>query len=129
MEFVDETTADHKSPITSTFVSRMNNMRQTISTLEEVSLGNSPTLGPDPSSDGKYLLNGSAINIQLRLRLATLTQSTVSLSEWWMSDDWKVYFRPRLLFIIFIPLYLGFPINPRENAANDTTALKFPRPR
>lgn len=37
MEFVDETTADHKSPITSTFVSRMNNMRQTISTLEEVS--------------------------------------------------------------------------------------------
>jgi chromosome segregation and condensation protein ScpB len=38
MEFVEETTADYKSPITSTFVSRMNNMKQTISTLEEVSL-------------------------------------------------------------------------------------------
>lgn len=36
-EFVEESSADYKSPITSTFVSRMNNMRQTISTLEEVS--------------------------------------------------------------------------------------------
>jgi hypothetical protein len=36
-EFVEECSADYKSPITSTFVSRMNNMRQTISTLEEVS--------------------------------------------------------------------------------------------
>jgi hypothetical protein len=38
-EFVEETTADYKSPITSTFVSRMQNMKQTISTLEEVSNG------------------------------------------------------------------------------------------
>lgn len=37
-EFVEETTADYKSPITSTFVSRMLNMKQTISTLEEVSI-------------------------------------------------------------------------------------------
>lgn len=37
-EFVEETTADYKSPITSTFVSRMQNMKQTISTLEEVSV-------------------------------------------------------------------------------------------
>jgi hypothetical protein len=36
-EFVEETTADYKSPITSTFVSRMQNMKQTISTLEDVS--------------------------------------------------------------------------------------------
>lgn len=36
-EFVEECSADYKSPITSTFVSRMNNMKQTISTLEEVS--------------------------------------------------------------------------------------------
>ncbi|CAG9801236.1 unnamed protein product [Chironomus riparius] len=35
-EFVEETTADYKSPITSTFVSRMLNMKQTISTLEEL---------------------------------------------------------------------------------------------
>lgn len=35
-EFVEETTADYKSPITSSFVSRMQNMKQTIATLEEV---------------------------------------------------------------------------------------------
>lgn len=36
-DFVEETTADYKSPITSSFVSRMQNMKQTIATLEEVS--------------------------------------------------------------------------------------------
>jgi hypothetical protein len=36
-EFVEETTSDYKSPITSSFVSRMQNMKQTIATLEEVS--------------------------------------------------------------------------------------------
>ena len=47
-EFVEECSADYKSPITSTFVSRMNNMRQTISTLEEVSRS---LLNCDPSSN------------------------------------------------------------------------------
>lgn len=37
-EFCDETVSDYKSPITSSFVSRMQNMKQTIATLEEVSL-------------------------------------------------------------------------------------------
>jgi hypothetical protein len=36
-EFVEECSADYKSPITSSFVSRMNNMKQTIAMLEEVS--------------------------------------------------------------------------------------------
>lgn len=36
-DFVEETTADYKSPITSSFVSRMQNMKQTIATLEDVS--------------------------------------------------------------------------------------------
>lgn len=52
-EFVEECSADYKSPITSTFVSRMNNMRQTISTLEEVSRLFFPLKGlevSDPSS-------------------------------------------------------------------------------
>lgn len=35
-EFLDETIQDYKSPITSSFVSRMQNMKQTIATLEEV---------------------------------------------------------------------------------------------
>lgn len=39
-EFVEETTADYKSPITSSFVSRMQNMKQTIATLEEVTRKN-----------------------------------------------------------------------------------------
>lgn len=35
-EFVDETREDYNSPTTSTFVSRMGQCRQTITTLEEV---------------------------------------------------------------------------------------------
>lgn len=37
-EFVDETRDDYSSPITSTFVSRMPQFRNTINTLEEVCL-------------------------------------------------------------------------------------------
>lgn len=37
-EFVDETRDDYNSPITSTFVSRMPQFRNTINTLEEVCL-------------------------------------------------------------------------------------------
>ena len=36
-DIIEECSADYKSPITSTFVSRMNSMKFTISTLEEVS--------------------------------------------------------------------------------------------
>lgn len=39
-EFVDETKDDYNSPITSTFVSRMPQFRNTINTLEEVCLNN-----------------------------------------------------------------------------------------
>lgn len=39
-EFVEETRDDYSSPITSTFVSRMPQFRNTINTLEEVCLNN-----------------------------------------------------------------------------------------
>lgn len=98
-EFVEECSADYKSPITSTFVSRMNNMRQTILTLEEVS---------------KYLflrrrhchpssaeLNESAIKIQLRFvpNLLLLhfihTNNSYSLFHyqrwWWLMTEKSIF--------------------------------------
>lgn len=42
-EFVEETRDDYSSPITSTFVSRMPQFRNTINTLEEVCLNNACT--------------------------------------------------------------------------------------
>lgn len=53
-EFVEECSADYKSPITSTFVSRMHNMKQTISTLEEVS----QVADPSSSEINTVILNG-----------------------------------------------------------------------
>lgn len=125
MDFVEETTADHKSPITSTFVGRMNSMRSTISTLEEVSALNSiaPTSSRcDPSSGGKerkYLLNESAIKIQLGLMLNvfashphtnTIFVHSISLSEW-MTDDWKVNFPPSPSFFYHLFVW-DFRTNP-----------------
>lgn len=56
-EFVEETTADYKSPITSSFVSRMQNMKQTIATLEEVTKNQFFSFINHPSSSTLFALN------------------------------------------------------------------------